>query len=149
MPNPEESCDGLSTIFKDNIYKTHAAPWKMIAAINGAHTLGSATIANSGYSGFWSSSKRQGQFTNDYYNSLLLSGWGPETGIGGNSKKNQWRMLDDIEASDHKQMMLNTDMCMMYKNNRNDDDDTGGGKTLNALNGECCAWSELELFYEE
>jgi hypothetical protein len=60
MPNPEDSCDGLSTIFKDNIYKAHAEPWKMIAAINGAHTLGSATIANSGYSGFWSSSERQG-----------------------------------------------------------------------------------------
>jgi hypothetical protein len=28
----------------------------MTAAISGAHTLGSATIANSGFDGFWSDS---------------------------------------------------------------------------------------------
>jgi len=54
MPNPEDSCDGLETIFVNNIYKEHATPWKMVAAINGAHTLGSAKVANSGYDGFWS-----------------------------------------------------------------------------------------------
>lgn len=102
MPNPEDSCDGLETIFVNNIYKAHATPWKMVAAINGAHTLGSAKIGNSGYSGFWSETGSQGVFNNDYYKSLLLKGWGPETSVSGNSNKNQWKRTDDGASLTHK-----------------------------------------------
>jgi len=56
LPNPEEGCDGLSDIFVDQIYAGHDDPWRMTAAISGAHTLGSASIANSGYDGFWGAS---------------------------------------------------------------------------------------------
>lgn len=90
MPNPEDGCTGLENIFIDHIYKNHATPWRMTAAVSGTHTLGSAKIENSGYDGFWSDSDRQGQFTNDYYVSLLLKGWGPELAIEGNTGKNQW-----------------------------------------------------------
>jgi hypothetical protein len=48
----------------------------MTAAISGAHTLGSATIANSGYNGFWSDVNNSGIFNNDYYKAILLKGWG-------------------------------------------------------------------------
>jgi hypothetical protein len=56
MPNPEDGCDGLSDIFIDHIYAESEDAWRMTAAISGAHTLGSATIANSGYDGFWGDS---------------------------------------------------------------------------------------------
>ena len=102
MPNPEESCDGLSTIFINNVYKAHKTPWKMVAAINGAHTLGSAKVQNSGYSGFWSESGASGVFNNDYYKSLLLKGWGPELAVAGNSGKNQWLRFDDGDKLEHK-----------------------------------------------
>lgn len=119
MPNPEDSCKGLSDIFVDNIYKAHATPWKMVAAINGAHTIGSAKIANSGYDGFWSDSKNQGVFNNDYYKSLIFKGWGPETAVAGNKGKNQWQHIDTRrENAGHKQMMLNSDLCLFYNNNK-------------------------------
>ena len=55
MPNPENGCDGLKNIFVDHIYAGTGREWEFTAAISGAHTLGSASIANSGYNGFWSS----------------------------------------------------------------------------------------------
>lgn len=54
MPNPEEGCEGLQGIFVDHIYKDSGMPWTMTAAISGAHTVGSAKTANSGYDGIWS-----------------------------------------------------------------------------------------------
>ena len=76
----------------------------MTAAVSGSHTLGSAKIENSGYLGFWSSSERQGQFTNDYYVSLLLKGWGTELAVDGNVAKNQWQNIDNFNkvAQNHK-----------------------------------------------
>jgi hypothetical protein len=104
MPNPEDGCTGLETIFVNHIYKAHASPWRMTAAVSGSHTLGSAKIENSGYLGFWSSSERQGQFTNDYYVSLLLKGWGTELAVDGNAAKNQWQNIDNFNkvAQNHK-----------------------------------------------
>lgn len=73
MPNPENGCPGLDKIFGGHIFKydprrtwvgkawraktestwikrrKHGDVWKLIAAINGAHTLGSAKLVNSGY----------------------------------------------------------------------------------------------------
>lgn len=88
MPNPEDGCDGLSDIFIDHIYAESEEPWRMTAAISGAHTLGSATIANSGYDGFWGDSTQAGLFNNDYYKGILFKGWGIELAVDGNSAKN-------------------------------------------------------------
>jgi hypothetical protein len=60
MPNPTNGCLGLGEIFLKHIYSGQSNPWAMTAAISGAHTLGSATIANSGFDGFWSDSGSQG-----------------------------------------------------------------------------------------
>jgi len=59
MPNPEHGCygrrgeDGLKQIFVDNIFKGSVHPWTMVAAINGAHTVGGVSVENSGYRGHW------------------------------------------------------------------------------------------------
>ena len=85
MPDPMKSCSGLESIFVENIYKNTDSPWDMTAAISGAHTIGSAKIANSGFNGFWSDPQNSSNFNNDYYRSMVLKGWGPELAVNGNT----------------------------------------------------------------
>lgn len=121
MPNPEHGCmgkdghDGLKQIFVDHIYRDEEFPWAMTAAISGAHTVGSAKPENSGYDGHWSSAEEQGKFNNNYFKRLILNSWGPERSVGGNDEKNQWMLSDlDSDLFTHKEMMLTTDMCLVY-----------------------------------
>ena len=89
MPNPELGCDGLSSIFINHIYNAQGnRAWELTAAISGAHTLGSASIANSGYNGFWGAAHQAHRFNNDYYKSILMKGWYQEKAVNGNSAKN-------------------------------------------------------------
>lgn len=88
----------------------------MIVAISGAHTLGSAKIENSGYEGFWGDPKNQGIFNNDYYRNIYGHGWGVKRAVGGNPNKNQWKLIDRSPPEEvNRQMMLNTDMCLLYQ----------------------------------
>lgn len=116
MPNPELGCQGLNDIFVDNIYDGYDDAWALTAALSGAHTLGSAKIDNSGYDGYWSDVDNQGIFNNDYYISLVVKGWGPEYAVEGNDAKNQWIRWDKGINSNHKEIMLSTDMCLAYNN---------------------------------
>jgi len=91
---------------------------KLIAALMGAHTLGSAKRENSGYEGSWSSKGSEGVFDNDFYRQLLTRGWGPDLAVGGNPERNQWKLIDAAGVSSaHPQMMLNSDLCLAYDNN--------------------------------
>jgi len=103
MPNPENSCTDLEEIFVNHIFNTkglcRTKRWRMIAAINGAHTLGSAKVENSGYKGFWSDPVNSGVFNNDYMRNIVAHGWGPDRAVNGNPKKNQWKLID--RSSDH------------------------------------------------
>ena len=105
MPNPENGChgrlqedgtlqDGLQQVFVDNIFSEADHPWTLVAAISGAHTVGKASIENSGYNGHWSSPEQQGKFNNDYYKQIVLAGWGPELAVNNNPNKNQWERID-------------------------------------------------------
>ena len=38
----------------DNIFSEAEYPWTFVAAISGAHTVGKASVENSGYEGHWS-----------------------------------------------------------------------------------------------
>lgn len=60
----------------------------MIAAIMGAHTIGSAKKQNSGYEGFWDDAEETGIFNNHYYKVAAGSGWVPEPSVAGNKDKN-------------------------------------------------------------
>ena len=99
MPNPEHGChgrvqedgtllDGLQQIFVDNIFANYEHPWTLVAAISGVHTVGKASVENSGYEGHWSSAEQQGKFNNDYYFQLLSRGWGPDLAVHNNTAKN-------------------------------------------------------------
>lgn len=117
MPNPELGCKGLEEIFLDHIFSDTGMPWTMTAAISGAHTIGSAKLENSGYSGFWSDEKSQGFFNNDYYKSVLVTGWAPDLAVNGDHGKNQWKRVDQKREESHVEMMLTTDLCMAFRNN--------------------------------
>jgi len=157
MPNPELGCDGLSDIFIDHIYSsTGERGWEMTAAISGAHTLGSATVDNSGYDGFWGDQEQGGKFNNDYYKGILLKGWYQELAVGGNSAKNQFKRIDRASNAEHKEMMLSTDMCLAYDANSNaarcrgDDCNSfsGQGEPLLAQTHDCCAWVETRVLFD-
>jgi len=138
----------------------------LTAAISGAHTVGSARPDVSGYDGFWSDQENQGIFNNDYYKSILRHGWGPELSVGGNPKKNQWKLVDLHKDNEHKEIMLTTDMCLAYVNHRkwlgckkdavSNDVLTlyqnrwecamnlyESAKDLDPLDSNCCAWTKL------
>ena len=83
----------------------------------GAHTVGKVNLENSGYEGHWSSPEEQGKFNNDFYKSLITKGWGPELEVNANPEKNQWRRIDEKGMGDHKEMMLNSDMALVYTSN--------------------------------
>ena len=95
MPDAEKGCTDLKSIFIDHIYndgkKKQSARWRLTAAITGAHTLGQARRENSGFRGSWSDSTNQGIFNNDFYKSLVLKGWAPQTI---DESHHQWRRVD-------------------------------------------------------
>lgn len=165
MPNPVHGCqgtNGLKNIFVDHIYKNAADPWQMIAAISGAHTLGSANPATSGFNGFWSSPGQQSLFNNGYYKSMANKGWGPELSVGGVSGKNQWKRIDGGDNPNIKEMMLDSDMCLMMNDNqafancqRNNPPGSVNCASLTAsqavpllaANGNCCAWNTARTLF--
>jgi hypothetical protein len=167
MPDPEEGCYDLKRVFVDHIF-LHRDPsesWKATTAISGAHTLGGAKLSNSGYDGFWT--EDPGKFNGEYFKRILDRGWGPELNVGQNSNRNQWKLVDNSRPK-RKQMMLNSDLCLIYDNGidsvRCDQDLLAGrsfskaspderlhrfvfcekirgrGRFLNAKERPCCAW---------
>lgn len=117
LPNPENGCLHLDEIFVQNIYYDRYDSWALTAAISGAHTVGSAKPANSGYEGWWSDAENSGVFNNDYYLSLIGKGWIHERAIGGNTAKNQWKRGDFGQDQEHHEIMLRSDLCLAYDTN--------------------------------
>jgi hypothetical protein len=54
MPNAEDGIDAVEEVFVDNVFGNYREGWKLATALSGAHTLGSASVENSGYHGAWS-----------------------------------------------------------------------------------------------
>merc|ERR1719446_1041662 len=132
LPNPENSCGAVEDVFVTNM----GLSWEETAALMGVHSLGRAQVSNSGYDGWWSDFENSRRFNNDYFTSIVLKGWAPETNVGGNSGKNQWQRVDygTDEANLGKEMMLNTDMCLYYAM---DDDGNVELDAATALENEC------------
>lgn len=137
LPNPENSCSAVQTTFVDRM----GLSWDWAAALMGVHSLGRASIGNSGYNGWWTDFDNSRKFNNDYYGSIVVKGWAPEPAVNGNAGKNQWKRVDVgvDEAHLGKEMMLNTDMCLYYTM------DNEGLVELNAATAEAenctCAWA--------
>ena len=144
MPDPVLGCDGLDTIFIQQLYKCQPNNWELTAAISGAHTLGQAKIENSGFNGWWSSPNQQGIFNNNYFRSILTKGWSAELAVNGVPGMNQWQRTDGGASSTHKEMMFDTDMCLAYRHSVNNG---GVNEYLLASENKCCAWIDsVSLF---
>ena len=108
----------LSDVFVDNIYGgfTTEEAWRLTAAISGAHTLGSTSYENSGFFGTWSDLTNMGSFNNDYFRSIIFKGWSQENVLQPDrvSTVQQWGRTDIGKDTEHKEMMLHTDMCLAY-----------------------------------
>lgn len=124
LPDPERSCVDV----EDNFVRRLGLNWREAATLMGAHTIGRARAENSGYVGWWSDRENSGKFNNNYYTSLLLKGWIPQNNpSGANDQKNQWMRSDlsgrstrpsrpwDGRNNEHQEMMLNSDMCLLYQ----------------------------------
>jgi len=102
MPNAEDGLDAMKEVFVDHVFNASKDGWRMASALIGAHTIGGASLENSGYEGTWAEPADQGVFNNGFYKSLLLKGWGTETAVNGNPDKNQWIRIDRRTPKDHK-----------------------------------------------
>lgn len=130
----EESCTAVEEAFGTRM----GLSWRETAALMGVHTLGRAEVRHSGYDGFWSDPNNSRLFNNDYYTSILDKGWMAER-VAGNPLKNQWFRSDDGgRGVAHKEMMLNTDMCLAYTNAKGQD--LNAGEELSDNSDGCCAW---------
>jgi len=140
LPNVADGCTANQDVFITRMGLT----WEEVTALMGVHTLGSAEINNSGYNGWWSDVQNSSFFNNDYYVSLLTKGWAPQLAVNGNPRKSQWTRTDG--ASGNVQMMLDTDMCLVYtfRNSSNLSNSTTAVSQLHAANSSCCAWIDKD-----
>lgn len=121
MPDAELGCTDLQSIFIEHIFADTKGKdrnkWKLVAAISGAHTIGQATTANSGFEGKWSDDANQDVFNNDYYKSIINKGWAPKEI---DATHHQWERVDKATGAE-TQMMLSSDMCLAYLHNSKHD----------------------------
>jgi len=54
MPDAEKGVHAMKKVFFDNVFAKSREGWRMTSALIGAHTLGGASLTNSGYDGTWS-----------------------------------------------------------------------------------------------
>jgi hypothetical protein len=130
LPNPEGGCDEFDRVFVQNMELDLGGA----TALMGVHTLGRAKPENSGYDGWWSDPDNSRLFNNNYFVSLLAKGWMPERLPSG---KHQWTRSDRGANTQIKEMMLNTDICFLYKE---DNQPVNAGEELSGFEQPCCAW---------
>ena len=105
---------------------------------------------------------------------MIARGWAPELAMDGNTSKNQWKLVDE-GITDHKEMMLNTDLCLAYTHNqmpvardamspfevtadwetwqsggecRFNEQDKGTHLLADTANG-CCAWLNTDMLFDQ
>jgi len=85
-----------------------------ITALLGAHTLGRAMPENSGYAFYWTPTANK--FTNQFYKDLLYGSWSRYTNsYAFHGDTHEWN-TDPLPTGADPQMMLNTDMSLVYLN---------------------------------
>lgn len=134
LPNPADGCKANEVTFISAFGMT----WRQTAALMGVHSLGKATLENSGYKGWWQDENNNALFNNNYYISIVNKGWSPSIVKSGNKTKSQWTrqgVKHDDKKNEHPEMMLNTDMCLAYKD-------------VTAEDSKCCAWMRFPTLKE-
>ena len=119
VPKADDGCGGIKDAFHDHIFvkETTGMTWRYVSALSAVHGLGRAKLENNGFDGFFSDADNVGKFSNDYFSQVLANGWSPERNVGGNPNKVQWQRADQGKNDAHKQIMLDSDLCLAYQNN--------------------------------
>merc|ERR1719491_1775804 len=130
----ESNCKAVEDNFLDQLGLT----WRYGTALMGVHTLGRAELKNSGFDGWWTSPPAAKFFDNTYFHRLATAGWRAKTLASG---KAQWVRSDILRMGrgpkgPQDEMMLDTDMCLLYTFHDNDVKNCSG-----AADCECCAWN--------
>jgi len=110
LPNPESGCGATDLVFNQFM----GLDWHQTAALMAVHSMGRAKPDDSGYDGWSSDLENSRKFNNNYFVSLLSKSWSPETK---SQAKAQWNRNDIGKESGgaRHEMMLNTDMCLVFK----------------------------------
>jgi hypothetical protein len=157
MHDPEEGCDGLDSVYVDNVFQGNDRAWEFTAALMGSHTLGDVSIGYDGYEGFWGSSEEAATFNNDYFKSIVWKGWSAQRSVGDDNTKNQFKRIDRARSETHKEAMLSSDLCLAYQANsdlassecrgRDCEEFEETGDALLSQTHSCCAWIDPMTFY--
>lgn len=135
LPAPEGGCAENKRVFIENLGMT----WEETTAIMGVHTLGQAKKGNSGYDGWWSDVNNSQRMNNNYYISLAMKGWTPQTQ---DNNKSLWIRSDDWANPTMVEMMLDTDICLAHQS------DTARNELEKKKNANgarfCCNWWKNE-----
>jgi len=101
-----------------------------IVALLGAHTLGRTMPENSGYEFYWTNTANK--FTNQFYKDLLYGQWARYSNyFAFHGTTHEWN-TDPLPEGADPQMMLNTDMSLVYLNIGSGGDGVCGNTTNNA-----------------
>lgn len=136
LPNPDNSCNDVERVFVNNM----GLSWRSATALMSVHSIGAASVDNSGFDGFWDTLHHSAKFNNHYYVNLLATSWCPEQVAA--TGRWQWRRCEQLEADQtdevKNQMMLNTDMCLAFTA-------PNGVDVLSAKDTPCCSWVHTGL----
>jgi hypothetical protein len=144
MPDAEKGC----TAVKQNLVTPLNLTWSQAAALMGGHTIGGASLGNSGYVGRWKEANASRLFDNGFFTSLVLKGWSPLRAVADNPGKNAWRRSDIGADSRNKgyEMMLDSDMCLYHSFYHHESDPFTFHAAFAQAQGCTCAWARPALF---
>jgi len=98
-------CDQVEDVFMNKM----GLEMEDAVALLGAHTLGRGSSDFSGHEGTWVQNDKAAQtFDTGYFKSFFLKTWRPRV-VDSTTGKQDW-----TTGSGHSQMMLNTDMCLVF-----------------------------------
>jgi len=146
MPDAERSCAAV----EENLLTRLGLTWDQSAALMGAHTIGGASISNSGYIGRWKQANASRLFDNGYFTSLVLKGWSPLKAVADNPGKNAWRRADigtDFRNKGYE-MMLDSDMCLYHSFYYHESDPSEFHAATAHDQGCSCAWVRPVMFLD-
>jgi hypothetical protein len=81
---------------------------------------------------------------------MIAKGWTTQTSVNGVAGKNQWARADIGRENNHKEMMLDTDICLAYRHTEDLNNGNASGAFLLAGQGQasCCGWINSSVLYD-
>lgn len=81
---------------------------------------------------------------------MIAKGWSSQTRVNGVNGKNQWSRSDRGRNNNHKEMMLDTDICLAYRHTESLNNGNTDGAFLLSGNGQrlCCGWINSSVLYD-